>query len=224
MFAQTYQNWDWFIIDDQSKDSSAQILHELAKDSRVHIIINECNLGAALSRNRGIEAASGRYIAFLDSDDLWHTEKLEQQIAFMQKHDFAFTYHGYDKIVNDIILPSKHSIPIQVDYNGLLKSNVIGCLTVIYDTNRLGKIFMQNEHGTREDYVCWLQILKKTKYAHGLDATLAYYRILPGSVSFNKRKMAIAQWHVYTSHEKIPFLKSLYYFLNYVWHGFWKYR
>ena len=159
--SQTYQSWEMIIVDDCSTDGSQEIIKEYCKnDSRIKLFALEDNSGAAVARNRAINEANGEYIAFLDSDDLWTHDKLEKQLAFMQKNNYAFTYTFYKKIDEKGMSLNKNvTPPISIDYNGLLKNNVIGCLTVMYSVDVLGKIYMPLIR-KRQDYATWLKILK----------------------------------------------------------------
>lgn len=219
---QNYSNWELIVVDDCSRDESLAIVGEFAnKDSRIKIIKLEENSGAAIARNTGIENAKGRYIAFLDSDDLWVPEKLEKQIEFMKGKDISFSFTGYIKIDEDGTEKGQVTIPDVVTYKELLKSNVIGCLTAIYDVEKLGKIYMPNIR-KRQDHALWLKILKGHTNAYGLNEPLAKYRIREGSISRNKIKAASYQWKLYREVERLSIGKSLYYFINYAYHGFKK--
>ena len=223
VLSQTYKNWEMIIVDDCSPDNSSQIIEKYCKnDSRIKLIKLEQNSGPAVARNRAIEEAKGRYIAFLDADDLWLAEKLEQQLAFMQKNNTAFTYSGY-KLVSEedddlgVFIPRK-----ELTYEEILKTNDIGCLTAIYDAQKLGKIYMPNIL-KRQDYGLWLKILKQIGHTSGIQEPLAVYRIRKNSVSSNKLKAAGYQWKIYREIEKLNFTKSIYYFMHYALKGILKY-
>ena len=180
---QTYQDWEMILIDDCSTDKSREIMEKLAlMDDRIVPIYSEVNEGVANSRNKGIEKAKGRYIAFLDSDDLWKPNKLEEQVKFMKSKDIAFSFTGYEFINEDGERLGKIiSIPSKVTYNELLKYNCIGCLTVMIDKKKVDKIEMPKlKH---EDFITWLSILKKDIDAYGINENLASYRKRTGSVS-----------------------------------------
>jgi teichuronic acid biosynthesis glycosyltransferase TuaG len=178
---QTYINWEMIIVDDCSTDKGVDIVSRYQSiNPRVKLIINNENLGAALSRNKAIEQANGRFIAFLDSDDLWLPQKLEKQIQFMLDTQSPFTYTYYSQITeNGGFIKNLDNPPLKVSYKSTLKANRIGCLTAIYDTAFFGKVYMENLR-KRQDYALWLNLLKKTDYAHGLPEILASYRIRPG--------------------------------------------
>jgi len=224
VLTQTYKNWELIIIDDCSTDNSLQIIDTYVKrDARIKLIKMERNSGPAIARNTGIEYANGRYIAFLDNDDIWLEHKLEKQISFMQKHKVGLCYSSYyviDELGKTI---TKFKIPKdKVSYRELLKSCIIGNLTAIYDTKILGKVFMENVG--HEDYTLWLKILKRIDYAYGLKEFLAKYRVGNNSISRNKLRSAFWQWNIYRNIERLSFLEGLYYFFFYAWNGLNKYR
>lgn len=212
ILAQTYQNWEMIIVDDVSPDNSNNIIEEYCKkDNRIKLIKLDKNSGPAVARNRAIEEAKGRYIAFLDADDLWKPEKLEKQIKFMEEKDCVLSYSAYETMSEDGVLQNKHiNPPLKTSYKDLLKSNHIGCLTAIYDTQKVGKIYMPLI-AKRQDYGLWLKILKKIDFAYGLDESLAIYRIMLNSVSSNKYKLLKYNYLLFRKHEKFSSIKSFYY-------------
>jgi len=215
ILAQSYTNWELLITDDCSTDDTPKILQSLAqKDERIILLKNEHNSGPAVSRNKSIRNASGRFIAFLDSDDRWVPNKLEEQIAFMLENDFSFTYTDYWITDSEGNKQRERGIPERVDYHNLLKTNYIGCLTAIYDTQVLGKQLMPLIR-KRQDFGLWLKLLKQTQYAYGLNKPLAYYRVHESSLSSNKLDAAKHTWKLYREVEKLGLVKSIYYFLNY---------
>lgn len=219
VLAQTYSCWEMIVVDDCSKDKSLAIVKSyIQKDSRIKIIQLEKNSGAAVARNAAIESATGRFIAFLDSDDLWHPKKLENQIAFMLDNDVAFSYTAYEKIDENGCVFEKIGIPQKINYRGLLKTCVIGCLTAIYDTNKFGKVYMPLTT-KREDFATWLNILKQVDYAYGEPEILAQYRVYANQSSSEKIKMASENWRLYRDIEKINLLRASYYFSHYAVRG-----
>ena len=222
---QTYDYWEVIIVDDCSTDASVKIIQKLAtKDQRIKLIPLEVNGGPAKARNCAIKEAKGRYIAFLDSDDLWHPDKLEKQISFMQKNEIALSYTGYYHIsekTGEII--DQVSVPSKVDYSELLKQNIMGCLTVIYDREKLGKVYMPDIK-KRQDFALWLDILKKIPYAYGMNESLAYYRVRKTSVSSNKLIASQYNWKLYREVEKLPLYKAIYYFGWYTYRSILKYK
>ena len=225
IISQTYQNWELIIVDDVSSDNSNDIIESyIKKNDCVKLIKLDKNSGPAIARNRAIKEAQGRYIAFLDADDLWMPQKLEKQIAFMQKESIALSYTGYYRIEegNGEIIDQIH-VPKKVDYSELLKQNIIGCLTAIYDTEKIGKVYMP-EIRKRQDFGLWLKILKRVSYAYGLDEPLAYYRVRPDSVSSNKMLASTYNWKLYREVEKLPIYKAIYYFGWYTFKSILKYK
>jgi teichuronic acid biosynthesis glycosyltransferase TuaG len=186
---QTYSNWEMIIVDDCSTDNSVKIVEDfIKKDKRIKLIKLTKRSGPAIARNTAIREAQGRFIAFLDSDDLWKPLKLEKQIKFMLENGIAFSFTAYDIIDDSNKLISTVKVPEKVSFKDLLKDNPIGCLTAIYDTFKVGKIFMPIIE-KRQDYGLWLKILQKVKYAYGLQESLAIYRIRRNSISRNKLKL-----------------------------------
>ncbi|WLR41500.1 glycosyltransferase family 2 protein [Bacillus carboniphilus] len=220
---QSYAKWELLLIDDVSTDRSRErIKPYVDKDERIKLIELQTNSGAAIARNTGIKRAAGDYVAFLDSDDMWHQKKLEKQIAYMIEHDYAFTFTSYSIIDENGEQTGKTvQAPREVDYEYLLKNTLIGCLTVVLDKRKIKKIEMVNLR-TRQDLVLWLSILKTGINAYGLNESLAYYRKVPGSISSNKIKTAKQNWKVYRKIEGLPFWKALYCFVHYAYYGFKK--
>ena len=220
VLAQTYQNWEMLIVNDCSKDNTAEIVQSYAvKDKRIKLINLKQNSGAAAARNTAIQNAKGRYIAFLDSDDLWKEEKLQKQIQFMQQNEYVFTFTAYEHF-KDVKENVQNSVKVSqsLNYKQALKGNQIGCLTVILDRKQIHNIQFSNER--HEDYILWLNILKSSITAYGLNESLALYRIGNSkSISNNKLKSALWTWKVYKESQEFSMLKSAYYMLFYVMNG-----
>ena len=220
VLAQTYTNWEMLIVNDCSKDNTAEIVQSYAaKDKRIKLINLKQNSGAAAARNTAIQNAKGRYIAFLDSDDLWKKEKLQKQIQFMQRNGYAFTFTSYEhfKETKENI-QNQVQIPKSLNYNQALKGNQIGCLTVMLDKKQIPNIhFTTQKH---EDYILWLNILKQGITAYGIQESLALYRTGNSkSISGNKLQSALWTWKVYRESQEFSMLKSAYYMLFYVMNG-----
>ena len=181
VLAQTYTNWELIIVDDSSTDNTAEMIANF-NDPRIHYLRNEQNEGAALTRNKALRAVKGRYIAFLDSDDLWHPDKLERQIAFMEQNGYAFTYHEYTEI-------DESSNPIGIYVSG--KKHVRpfdmycccwpGCLSVVYDAKNIGLIQIPDIR-KNNDSAMWLQAIRKAD-CYLLPENLAQYRRRTGSIT-----------------------------------------
>ena len=224
VLAQTYSKWELIIVDDCSLDDSNKIITKYVdSDCRIKLIKLQKNSGPAIARNMAIETANGRYIAFLDSDDVWLPNKLEKQIKFMQDNDLAFTYSSYKLVGEDNEDLGLFITKDKISYFDMLKTCSVGCLTAIYDTEKIGKQYMPLIL-KRQDYGLWLKILKLIGKTMGILEPLATYRIRKNSVSSNKVKAAKYQWKIYREIEKLSFLKSLYYFAFYAYNGIIKYK
>jgi len=225
ILSQSYENWELILVDDCSSDDSLKVIEALiADDKRIKLIKLTENSGPAIARNRAIKEAKGRYVAFLDSDDLWTPDKLLKQISFMQEHDVALSYTGYYRIEEESgeVIDQIH-VPEKINYSELLKQNIIGCLTAIYDTRKIGKVYMPDIR-KRQDFGLWLNILKKVPYAYGIDEPLAYYRVRSASVSSNKILASKYNWKLYREVEKLPIHKAIYYFGWYTYRSILKYK
>lgn len=219
VISQTYLQWEMLIIDDKSQDDSQdKIIGFAKKDSRIKYFFLEENVGAAEARNIAIRKAEGRYIAFLDSDDLWIPEKLEKQIAFMQDKDIAFSFSTYDMISEDgSVLNTVQSVD-KMSYDSYLKNTIIGCLTVIIDKEKTGSFEMPDLRSSH-DMALWLLIMKRGFYAYGLDDNLAKYRVSSFSNTSNKFKAAKEVWVLYRDIEKLNFIYSTICFISYAFHA-----
>lgn len=216
---QSFTDWEMIIVDDCSTDHSVVVIQSFVEqDSRIKLIQLAENSGAAVARNRAVEAAQGRYIAFLDSDDLWLLNKLEKQLAFMQANNYPFSYAAYDKIDENGQVFGHIGVPDRVCYSDLLKMCSIGCLTAMYDTEYFGKVYMPLIR-KRQDLGLWLRLLKKTDYAYGLNETLAQYRVRMDSISANKANAAKFIWRLYREVEGLNLIKASYYFSHYAIRG-----
>ena len=217
---QTYKNWEMLLVDDCSKDNSAQIIKEFQKyDDRIKYIKLEKNSGASVSRNTGIKNAKGRFIAFVDSDDIWKPEKLEVQVKYMLENNLGFTFTSYRYMKEDGELTNKVAkAPSKINYNGLLKNTIIGCSTVVIDTD-IVEYFEMPLVRRGQDTATWLQILRKEKYAYGIDKDLVDYRLVGESLSSNKIIALKRTWNTYRNVEKLGLIKSSYVFCFYVFNA-----
>ncbi|OJF91869.1 glycosyltransferase family 2 protein [Alkalibacterium sp. 20] len=207
---QTYQNWEIIVVDDCSTDNTAEVVQEyMKKDNRIKYHKLEKNSGAAVARNKAVDLAAGKCMAFLDSDDVWFQEKLTKQIGFMEDNDYGFTCTSYTKIgekgehLNRTIVASPKR-----DYDGVLKT-CPGNSTVIYDAEKLGK-FKIPDIKKRNDYVLWLQVIKKEKYLYGIEEPLGSHRIRTEGISSNKKSLIGYHWKVYREIENLSLIKSSY--------------
>ncbi len=220
MISQTYTNWEMLIVDDYSNDKSRELIIELAnKDERINLTFLDKNIGAAESRNIAIRQAKGKYIAFLDSDDVWSFNKLSKQISFMEKEDIAFSFSTYQSMSEDgSKLYSIIHAPKIVTYASYLKNTIIGCLTVIVDREKTGDFEMPNIRSSH-DMALWLLIMRRGFTAYGLDENLARYRVVSTSNTNNIWRAANDVWKVYREIEKLSFLYSIWCFLNYAFNA-----
>lgn len=214
--AQTYSKWELIIVDDCSTDESVEIAKKNSlNDPRIKIFRQEARSGPAVARNTAIELATGRYIAFLDSDDMWLPEKLEKQLQLMENHSAVFSYTGYEKIDVSGRRSGRYvSVPEVGYYKDILAGCFIGCLTAVYDAKALGKLYMPNIKRA-QDFGLWLHILRQGHMALGLNEVLALYRERPGSISSSKVKKAYYQWRVYRDLEQLSFVESVKFFGRY---------
>ncbi len=207
--AQTLPHWEWIVVDDGSRDNSIAMARTMeAEDRRVRVFALERNQGAAAARNRAIEAALGRYMAFLDSDDLWMPGKLERQVAFMEDTGCPFTYTYFEKMDERGGNRRLATRPSKVTYEDMLRSNWIGCLTAMYDTQYFGKALMPNLR-IAHDYGLWLSLLRVVPYALCIPKPLACYREHPGSISGDKLRLLRDQWQLFRNIEGLSTSKSL---------------
>ncbi len=228
--AQGYKNWEMIIVDDCSPDNGAGIaaVKEFSdNDSRIILIESKENKGASGARNTALHVARGRYIAFLDSDDIWHPDFLEKQLSFMAENEAALVFSSYRRIdentKEEILKP--FVVPPKVTYKSLLKTCPIFPSTAIYDTQKSPKILFNEALGSmRDDYVYWLQMLKTIPEGFGNRKILVDYRMRKTSVTGDKRKVIKPQWNVLYKVEKIGLLRSVYNFTCWAFISFLKYR
>lgn len=219
LFSQTYTKWELVVVDDCSTDKTAEILKKYAeKDCRIVYVRNEINSGAAVTRNKAVSLATGQYLAFLDSDDVWKEDKLEKQIAFMQEEGASFSCTEYDKIdENNKNLNRIVKVSEKLDYWGLLK-NCPGNSTIIYDAHALGKHIIPDIR-KRNDYVMWLSVIKASKFIVGLPVVLSSHRVRKDSISAQKVKLIKYHWLVYRCVEKLGLIKSSFLIVYWIWKG-----
>jgi teichuronic acid biosynthesis glycosyltransferase TuaG len=218
--AQTMQDWEMIIVDDNSPDGTRALLESAGRqDPRVRPECSTVNRGPGPTRNRALAQARGRYLAFLDADDLWDPVKLERQIGFMQEEQSAFSYCGY-RVISAAGEPLGvvDEIPPRLGYADLLKNTIVGCLTVMLDRERVGPVEFPRLR-TSQDLALWLAILKSGVTAHGLPEVLASYRIVGASNTRNKLGAARDVWSLYRDVERLPLVRRGWYFAHYAVHG-----
>lgn len=211
--AQTYSQWELILVDDCSTDDSRQKIRSYVRenDGQIRLIEKTCNEGAAKARNTGIDAARGRYIAFLDADDLWNPDKLQKELDFMKEKQAAFVFTAYEfgdeegtgtgKIV---------SVPPKLTYFKALSRTVIFTTTVLLDTDKTGHDLIRMPDVKSEDTATWWKILRNGFTAYGLNEVLAIYRRPANSLSSNKIEAIRRIWNLYRKQEQLSFLYSVY--------------
>lgn len=223
---QTYKNWELLITNDGSKDNSPKIVEEYAKKDKRIKLFNQINKGSAAARNNSLKEANGKYIVFLDSDDIWEDNFLEKQIKFLKEKNASLVFSSYKRINEDgkeILDP--FIVPEKVGYKDLLNTCSLTCLTSIYDREKTGIVYFNEKlKSLRDDYVMWLTMLKKIDFAYGNKEILASYRIFSNSTTGKKFRVLKPQFLVYYKIEKLGLVRSLYYFINWIFISLKKYK
>jgi teichuronic acid biosynthesis glycosyltransferase TuaG len=210
LLSQTYTNWEMIIVDDCSTDTTEEIIQEfIQKDFRISFYQLQKNSGPGIARNQAVDLAKGRYIAFLDSDDLWKPEKLQKQIEFLILNNLPFTFSFYECIDEEgKPLNIKIEAPLKLHYFQLFFCNFVGNLTGIYDVNCFGKIPISSIR-KRQDWMVWLTVLKKIKTAQPIPESLAFYRVRKDSISSSKWKLIQHNYTVYRQFHQFNVFVSL---------------
>lgn len=220
---QTYPRWEMLIADDCSPDDTRAVVEQwCARDTRIRLIPMATNGGPAMARNAALAAASGRWVAFLDSDDMWLAEKLEHQLAFARTDDAALTFTGFRRISADSARTGRYiHVPATLNYRQLLANTAIATSTVMVDRQRTGAFTMRKTY--YDDFACWLSLLRNGGHAAGLDQDLMRYRVMAASVSRNKRVSAKQVWLAYRNIEQLSMIASISAFVRYGLRGALKY-
>lgn len=214
--AQTYSDWELLLVEDGGTDGSATLIEEYIKqteDTRIRLIRQPSNMGAARARNRGLKEARGRYIAYLDSDDLWVPEKLERELQFMKEKDIAFAFTGYEfadetgKGTGRVV-----KVPATLTYKEALKNTTIFTTTVMFDTTKISKDLLEMPIIKSEDTALWWKVLRNGYVAYGLDENLVKYRRVGKSLSSNKLEALRRIWNLYRKAEGMSVLSSAIHF------------
>ncbi|BDI59757.1 glycosyltransferase family 2 protein [Qipengyuania nanhaisediminis] len=223
--AQTHGDWEMLIAEDCGPDDTRAIVRTLARDdARIRLIEPAENGGPAAARNHALAAARGRWIAFLDSDDLWLPDKLERQLAFHRAHQRAvLSFTGFRRISADGTRTGTYiGVPAQLSYRQLLGNTAIATSTVLVDRALSGRFAMRDTY--YDDFACWLALLKPGGIAVGLDEDLMRYRVMEGSVSRDKRNSAAQVWRAYRQVERLGPIESAYHFAQYTLRALHKYH
>lgn len=222
--SQDYPHWEMLVVDDCSPDDTCEkVAAEHARDNRIKLLRHTQNGGPAVARNTALQAAAGRWLAFLDSDDLWLRDKLSSQIEFMRERNAALSFTGCRRISEDgskvgHLLP----VPERMSYRDLLRNTAIITSTVILDRTLVGNVRMPR--ACYDDFALWLRVLNAGHTAHGLARDLARYRVVGRSVSRNKGKSALMMWSNYRETEGLGLLDASWCFANYAFRACLKYR
>lgn len=222
VLAQSYSNWELIIVDDCSTDDTDEVVNQYLSDTRIRYLKNAKNSGAAVSRNRALREAKGKWIAFLDSDDLWMPKKLEKQILFMEKNGYHFSYTNYIEIDEGSIPNGKQVTgPKRITKHGMYNYCWPGCLTVMYDADAVGLVQIADIK-KNNDYAMWLKVCKKAD-CYLLDETLARYRKRSGSIS-NHGYVELVKWHykLYLEVEKKKMFFAVFLTVRNLFWGMWK--
>lgn len=214
---QTYQNWEMIVVDDASSDATTAIIKLASEnDNRIKLFKLEENSGTGIARNTALAKASGKYIAFLDADDLWKPLKLEKQIDFLISNELPFTFSFYECMDEEgNYLNKLVEAPKKLSYRQLFYCNYIGNLTGIYDADYFGKIQISSIR-KRQDWMMWLTILKRTKIAYPVPESLAIYRIRENSISASKLDLVKHNFKVYRSYHNYNFLLASFYMIGFL--------
>lgn len=219
---QSYEDWELLLVEDGSADDTVKVISEFT-DERIRIILLPSNQGAARARNTGIKEATGRYIAFLDADDLWLPEKLEHQLQFQKELQAGFTFSGYE-FGDETAHPTGKvvRVPKELTYRQALRNTTIFTSTVIFDTNIIPKDSIEMPIIKSEDTALWWKILRSGHTAYGLDENLVIYRRPTKSLSSNKLEAVRRIWNLYRKAEHLSVFKSIGCFIGWGIHAVWR--
>lgn len=222
---QTYQNWEMIIVDDCSTDSTCEIVESFsALDDRIRLLRQEKNAGAGAARTRAMRESKGRFVAYLDADDIWKPDKLNKQVQFMMKNKCDFSCTSYEVIDDAGNKKGKvvHMLP-KVDYVGFLTNNLLQTVGIMVDLEKVdSELLVMPDIRRRQDAATWLKILKAGHECYGMRQVLAEYRRTEGSLSSNKFKAAMGVWYLYRNIECLSFPFSCYCFVRYAAFAVWK--
>ena len=216
VLSQTYPHWELLLVEDGSGDGSVDVITdymEEKRESRIRLIRQSVNQGAAKARNRGLREALGRYIAYLDSDDLWVPEKLERELAFMREKNAAFAFTGYEFADENGAGTGKVvRVPETLKYKQALSNTTIFTTTVMFDTEKIPKEMLEMPVMKSEDTALWWKVLGQGYTAYGLDENLVKYRRAGRSLSSNKLEAVCRIWNLYRTVAGLGVIESAWYF------------
>lgn len=226
VLAQTYPHWELLLVEDCSKDNSAGVIMDYMAekgDNRIRLIRQPSNQGAARARNRGLNEARGRYISYLDADDLWMPEKLERQLKFMERENAAFSFTGYEFAdENGIGLGKIVRVPETLSYKQALSNTTIFTTTVMFDTQKISKDMLEMPEIKSEDTALWWKVLRTGCIAYGLDENLARYRRAGRTLSSNKLEAIRRIWNLYRKAEGLSLIRSMWHFCFWAVRAVWR--
>lgn len=223
--AQTYANWELIIADDASFDDTVQKVEKfIPADSRIRLLKTDVNRGAGNARNRALRKAKGRYVAYLDSDDLWVPVKLEHQLKYMRDHNHVMCYTDYDIVDENGVYRKTVHVPETVNYEQYLRRPITCSHSIMFDTYAIDKkLLLMPDIRRGQDGATWLQVLKTGVTGHALSEPLAKYRRHKGSLSNNKLNAVKRMWYLYRKVEKLSFFYSSECFVSYAFNAVKKY-
>lgn len=229
VLGQTYANWELILVDDCSTDETLKVVEQLLESlpqqqkERIHVICLSENIGAANTRNAGTKTAKGRYLCFLDADDLWKEDKLEKQIAFMEDKQAAFSFTSYEFGDADAVGTGKIvRVPQQIVYKQALQNTTIFTSTVMFDVPKFGLEQLMMPDIKSEDSALWFKLLRNGLVAYGLECNLVTYRRPANSLSSNKVEAIRRIWNLYRKAEGLSFLYSAYNLFFWAWRAVWR--
>jgi teichuronic acid biosynthesis glycosyltransferase TuaG len=222
---QTYSSWEWLITDDASTDGTLEILKKYSLfDKRIKVFFLEKNMGSGFARNNSIRKAKGKFITFIDSDDLWSVEKLEKHLKFIKSNNLVFSHASYSYVdeksvkLKNVFNVSKYPIK----FEDLLKKTEISCLTAIYDQSLIGKFYMSTDR-RRQDYFLWLSILRAGYFSLGFSEVDSYYRLHSSQVRKKSLKFVFEHFLFLKRKISLNYFQAFYYTLYYLFNGFKRY-
>lgn len=222
---QTYDNWEMIIVDDHSDDDTYTIVQRIARlEPRIRLLRQEVNAGAGPARTRALDNANGRFIAYLDADDIWYPQKLELQVDFMLANNYGFSCASYEVINNEGLRLNKSiRMMIKVNYVDFLTNNLLQTVGIMADTDIVDRDLLRMPPlKRRQDAATWLQVLKAGHINYGMTEVLGQYRRTENSLSSSKIKAAKGVWTLYRKIEELPLAFSCYCFVRYAFLAAWK--